>query len=87
MAPKPQTTGHSARGLSAGLTFAVVVALFTWCGLWIDGKAGTQPLFVLLGVFLGLLGGTIHMLRVLAPGVLPFRRKPPGSGAGDSLRP
>ncbi len=86
MVAKSPAQGHSARGLSAGLTFAAVVALFTWCGLWLDDKVGTRPLFVLLGVFLGLVGGTLHMLRVLAPDQLPFGRARPAPKAG-SARP
>lgn len=82
MVAKSEAQGSSTRGLSAGLTFAAVVALFTWGGLWLDEKVGTKPLFVLLGVFLGLLGGTIHMLRVLAPGQLPFVRGAAGQGPG-----
>jgi F0F1-type ATP synthase assembly protein I len=87
MDAKPQAQGHSARGLSAGLTFAVVVALFTWGGLWIDDQVGTRPLFVLVGVFLGLIGGTLHMLRVLAPDQLPFGRKPRKQEPADPKPP
>lgn len=86
MVAKSEAQGSSARGLSAGLTFAAVVALFAWGGLWVDEKVGTRPLFVLLGVFLGLIGGTIHLLRVLAPGQLPFVRRAAGDGPGAADR-
>lgn len=97
MVAKSPAQGHSARGLSAGLTFAAAVALFTWGGLWLDDQVGSRPLFVLLGVFLGLVGGTIHLLRVLAPGQLPFGRtarnpvpdpedRPSASGRGEPDR-
>jgi hypothetical protein len=79
----PQQPPDSARGLAAGLTFAVTVALFALGGLWLDGKLGTKPWFVLLGVLLGLVGGTIHLLTVLAPGTLPFGRRPPPAKPRD----
>lgn len=67
---------ESTSALGAGLTFAATMALFALGGLWLDGRAGTQPLFLLLGIALALVGGTIHLLRVFAPGSLPFGRKP-----------
>lgn len=75
MPASPQQRPESARALGAGLTFAVTVALFALGGHWLDGRAGTSPLFVLVGTLLGILGGTIHLLRVLAPETLPFARK------------
>ncbi|MGE3171326.1 MAG: AtpZ/AtpI family protein [Planctomycetota bacterium] len=74
MAARPQQSSDSARSLGAGLTFAVTVALFALGGHWLDGRTGTSPLFVLLGVLLGIVGGTIHLLRVLSPATLPFGR-------------
>lgn len=85
MAPTKQMPTESARALGAGLTFAVTVALFALGGFWLDGKLATSPLFVLLGTLLGILGGTIHVLRVLAPATLASlrtRRKAGDSGAG-----
>jgi hypothetical protein len=76
MAATPQKPPESARALGAGLTFAATVALFALGGLWLDGKLATSPLFVLVGTLFGILGGTIHLLRVLAPGVLRFGSHP-----------
>jgi F0F1-type ATP synthase assembly protein I len=78
MATVPQHS--SANALGVGLTFAATVALFAYGGLWLDGRLGTRPWLVLAGVFLGLLGGTIHLLKSLAPGALPFGRS---DGRGD----
>lgn len=36
-----------------GLTWALSVLLFLLGGWWLDGKAGTAPLFMILGAFLG----------------------------------
>lgn len=79
MATAPQHS--SANALGAGLTFAAAVALFAYGGLWLDERLGTRPWFVLVGVFLGLLGGTIHLLKSLAPSSLPFGRR--GDERGD----
>jgi hypothetical protein len=80
---KPQDSAHA---LGAGLTFAATVALFALGGLWLDGKLATSPLFVLLGIALGLVGGTIHLLRVVAPSALPFGRKSTGPGSRTGPR-
>jgi F0F1-type ATP synthase assembly protein I len=66
---------ESPRALSAGLTFAAAVAMFALGGNWLDDRLGTQPLCILLGMLLGMVGGTLHLLRVLAPATLPFRQK------------
>ena len=75
---KPAQTSYGALG--ASLTFAAVVALFALGGLWLDTRLATSPLFVLIGILLGLVGGTIHLLRVVAPSSLPFKRRPPSDG-------
>ncbi|HEX8696661.1 MAG TPA: AtpZ/AtpI family protein [Longimicrobium sp.] len=36
-----------------GVTFAGGIVLFTLLGVWVDGRLGTSPWGVLLGVFLG----------------------------------
>ena len=41
-----QYTGH-------GLTFALSTLLFLMGGWWLDGKVGTEPLFMILGAFVG----------------------------------
>lgn len=73
----PNSQPDSSSALGAGLTFAVAMVLFALGGLWVDDRLGTRPLFLLVGVALALVGGTIHLLRVFAPGTLPFGRKPP----------
>ena len=75
MAIKPTNSAESTRALSAGLTFGITIALFTVGGVWLDTRLETKPLFVLCGVFCGLLGGTIHLLSALAPDILPFARR------------
>lgn len=77
----------STQALGAGLTFAVTMALFALGGLWVDNRLSTQPLFLLVGVALALIGGTIHLLRLFAPGTLPFGRKPDGKPPSESNKP
>jgi len=52
-------TAHEVAGL--GLTMGLAIALFAIGGNWLDGRLGTQPLFVLLGVFAGFGGGFYSM--------------------------
>ena len=56
-----------------GLQFAVVIAAFTFGGHWLDGRLGTSPLFLLVGVGLAATGGTISIVR----------RVPPAQGGQD----
>jgi len=50
------TTTHSELA-GLGITLGLAMALFAWAGNWLDGRLGTSPLFVLLGVFGGFGGG------------------------------
>jgi hypothetical protein len=58
-----------------GLQFALTVGIFTYAGIWADGRFGTSPLFVLLGVGVGFGMGFYHLYR----GVYPPRRGDSGS--------
>lgn len=76
----------SARTLGAGLTLAVAVGLFAYGGLWLDAHFGTRPWLLLLCVGLGITGGILHVIRVLAPASWPFgksRRRPPPPSPSD----
>jgi hypothetical protein len=71
---KQSKVGSNALG--AGLTLAVSVGLFAYGGLWLDAKWGTRPWMLLLCVCLGIVGGILHLIRVLAPEFWPFGRLP-----------
>ena len=73
--PKPATS-VSTRALGAGMTLAVTVGLFAYGGLWLDDRIGTRPLMLILGVALGITGGMLHLIRVLAPELWPFGKLP-----------
>ena len=48
-----------------GLTWALSVLLFLLGGWWLDGKAGTAPLFMILGAFVGGGAGFYSLYRHL----------------------
>jgi hypothetical protein len=56
------------------MTLAVSVGLFALGGRWLDAQLGSSPWLLLLGVGCGIVGGMLHMVRVLAPELWPFGR-------------
>ena len=54
-------------GRFAGLGFQLVasILLFLYAGRWVDRRIGTEPLFLLLGVFTGLAASIYSMYRSL----------------------
>ena len=50
-----------------GLTFALTIMAFGALGLWVDGKLGTEPLFLIVGAFAGFGGGLISMIKQVPP--------------------
>lgn len=58
--------------IGAGLTLAVTVGLFAYGGLWLDRQFGTKPWLMLLLVVVGIVGGMLHLIRVVAPEMWPF---------------
>lgn len=71
-----QNTGASTRALGAGLTLAVSVGLFAYAGLWLDARFGSKPWCLILCVGCGIVGGILHLIRVLAPEMWPFGKSP-----------
>jgi F0F1-type ATP synthase assembly protein I len=76
MSNQPRPGQGSARTLGAGLTLAVAVGLFAYGGLWLDARFGTKPWLLLVCVGLGITGGILHVIRVLAPELWPFGKSP-----------
>ena len=51
-APVPKMSGAGAAA-GMGLQFAISVILFLLAGQWLDRKLGTEPLFLIVFVFVG----------------------------------
>ncbi len=52
---------------SVGLELVIPVALLTYGGYRLDGRLGTLPLFLILGVFLGMAIGFYSVFRRVMP--------------------
>lgn len=77
----PRLASELGRYAGFGLTIGAATALFAWLGTLADGWLGTEPLFVLVGAFLGFAAGFYSMysrLVLQAPGRKDEgRRRPP----------
>ncbi|WP_423927570.1 AtpZ/AtpI family protein [Candidatus Palauibacter sp.] len=51
---------------SLGIAMGLAIALLAVGGNWLDGRLGTAPLFVLLGVFAGFAGSCYSLFGRLA---------------------
>ncbi len=52
----------------AGLQFALTLLLFLWLGNWLDGKLGTGPWLLMLGVLVGFGAGLYAITHRLPRG-------------------
>lgn len=57
--------GAAGRYAGLGLQFAISILLFLFVGQWLDGRFGTKPLFLYLGVFTGAGAAFYSMYRSL----------------------
>lgn len=60
-----------------GIQFAATLLLFVGAGIWLDGKLGTSPWLLIVGVLLGGTGAFYAILRAV----------PPARGARDANQP
>jgi F0F1-type ATP synthase assembly protein I len=52
--------------MAASTGLVAAVGLFTWAGIWLDRKVGTQvPWFTILGAVLGMTGGFISFFKTV----------------------
>ncbi|MDA1265824.1 MAG: AtpZ/AtpI family protein [Planctomycetota bacterium] len=51
-----------ARLAGVGVQFGAAITVFALAGHWLDGRFGTRPLLLILGVLLGFAGGTISLV-------------------------
>jgi F0F1-type ATP synthase assembly protein I len=70
--PRPRAIEELGRHAGLGLKLAGSVALFGAAGWWLDGKLGTTPWLLILGLFLGAGLAFASLLRAV-----PSSRTPP----------
>jgi F0F1-type ATP synthase assembly protein I len=49
-----------------GVQFVLAILLFLYAGRWLDGKLGTEPWLMMIGVFVGAAAGFYSMYKKLA---------------------
>ena len=60
-----RTVVNAMRFTGMGWSVAIAVILGVVVGNWLDGRAGSHPLFLILGVLLGLAGSMAIVIRLL----------------------
>lgn len=50
--------------MGAGVELAAVVGVLALLGWWLDGRYGTQPFLLLLGLLVGVVGGIYNLWRL-----------------------
>jgi hypothetical protein len=72
----PGTSVEVSRYLGLGLTWALATLLFSYLGLWLDGRLGTRPWLTLVGAFTGGSAGFYYMYHrlVIEPRARQVRR-------------
>jgi ATP synthase protein I len=45
--------GAAAKYAGIGIQFAASIVLFLYAGRWVDQRLGTEPIFLIVGVFVG----------------------------------
>ena len=63
------------RFIGVGWFIAISILLGVWGGLWLDGKLGTSPIMVIVGLILGLLVAFYGVYRMLLPLMRDRRNK------------
>lgn len=50
-----------------GIELAISVLLGVWIGRWMDGRFGTDPVFLLIGIFAGMAVGIWAVIQLIKP--------------------
>ncbi len=79
MRPNPRPSSESTGVVNAygryatlGIQFVASMCVLGFAGYWVDGKLGTSPWLLILGLFLGAAGGFYSLLLAV-----PSATKPP----------
>jgi ATP synthase protein I len=59
---------QAADSAAVGIQFTGTILVFLFAGRWLDGRLGTDPWLLLLGLFLGFVLGTLWIYRRLMAG-------------------
>ena len=51
------------RFAGVGVQYALTILILTLLGIWVDDKAGTAPLFLLVFLLIGFVGATYSLIR------------------------
>jgi F0F1-type ATP synthase assembly protein I len=60
--------GEAGRYAGLGLQFALTIGLFAFAGYWLDGRLGSSPLLLLVGIFLGATAGFVYLVKTIGGG-------------------
>ena len=64
--PLSRTYRELAPYLGLGIQFVISLVIFILLGYWLDKKLESSPLYILIGVFLGLFSGFFNLFRVVS---------------------
>ena len=64
------------RFAGVGVQYALTVLVMTVVGMWLDDRAGTAPLFLLVFLLLGFVGATWSLIRQVLGGGDKSGKKP-----------
>lgn len=59
--------GGYGRYAGLGLSYAATIGVFAWLGWYLDERLGSRPWFLIGGVLVGFVGGTISLVRKVPP--------------------
>jgi F0F1-type ATP synthase assembly protein I len=51
--------------LGLGTQLALSIIVFLFIGRWVDGQLKTEPAFMLVGAFMGAVGGFYHLIKTV----------------------
>ncbi len=69
------------------ISIAIEMVLPGLAGYWVDQRLGTKVVFLVFGLVLGVVGGMIHLVRMLSPQHAALDKRPGDRGAPRPTRP